>query len=82
MSLRRPTPPTSVRHEVLRLVLLVVVLDVVAIAAFYLADIPAQGRDARTTYTVVWTVLTLAVVLTSLRRVRLARDATRGRGRR
>jgi hypothetical protein len=57
----------------LRLVLGVIALDAVALAAYYLADVPHAAPRIRVFFTVAWTVLTALVVAVLLKRVRAAR---------
>jgi hypothetical protein len=67
----------ALKREVLTLVLLVVVVDAVFIG-FYLAfGMDASRGPRRLAFTVMWTVVTLAVVLRSLGRIRAARLAVR-----
>ena len=62
-----------VRREVLILVGLVVVIDVVFIAAYFLGGIDRSSDQMKLLFTVVWTVVTLVVVLRGLLRIRQAR---------
>jgi hypothetical protein len=68
----------AVRREVLILVGLVVVIDVVFIAAYFLGGIDRSSDQMKLLFTVVWTVITLVVVLRGLLRIRRAR-VPRGR---
>jgi membrane protein DedA with SNARE-associated domain len=63
----------AVRREVLILVGLVVVIDVVFIAAYFLGGIDRSSDQMKLLFTVVWTVITLVVVLRGLLRIRRAR---------
>ena len=63
----------AVRREVLILVGLVVVIDVVFIAAYFLGGIDRSSDQMKLLFTVVWTVVTLVVVLRGLLRIRRAR---------
>jgi hypothetical protein len=67
-----------VRREVLILVGLVVVIDVVFIAAYFLTGIDRSSDQMKLLFTVAWTVVTLVIVLRGLLRIRQARDP-RGR---
>ena len=67
-----------VRREVLILVGLVVVIDLVFIAAYFLGSIDRSSDQMKLLFTVVWTVITLVVVLRGLLRIRQARSS-RGR---
>ena len=62
-----------VRREVLILVGLVVVIDVVFIAAYFLGGIDRSSDQMKLLFTIVWTVITLVVVLRGLLRIRQAR---------
>ena len=63
----------ALRSAVVRLAIGVVVLDTIAIAIYYLADIPLRPPSVRYPFFAVWMVLTLAIVLTGLHRIRVAR---------
>ena len=63
----------AVRREVLILVGLVVMIDVVFIAAYFLGGIDRSSDQMKLLFTVVWTVITLVVVLRGLLRIRRAR---------
>jgi len=63
----------AVRRVVLILVGLVVVIDVVFIAAYFLGGIDRSSDQMKLLFTVVWTVITLVVVLRGLLRIRQAR---------
>ena len=63
----------AVRREVLILVGLVVVIDVIFIAAYFLGGIDRSSDQMKLLFTVVWTVVTLVVVLRGLLRIRRAR---------
>lgn len=73
--------PTS-RKLLLTMVGLVVGLDAVAIGAYYAFDIGRRANQVQMAFVVIWTMLTLAVVLVLLHRIRLLRDAAMGRARR
>jgi hypothetical protein len=49
------------------------VLDAIAITIYYLADIPLRPPSIRYPFFGAWIVLTLAIVLPGLHRVRMAR---------
>jgi hypothetical protein len=66
-------PSPVLRAAVLRLVVSVIALDTVAIAVYYLADIPLQPASIRYPFFGAWILLTLAIVLSGLQRIRLAR---------
>jgi hypothetical protein len=63
----------SLRREVLVLVALVIVVDAVFVAAYFLARLPAASAGSKLVFTTVWTLVTLAVVVRGLSRVRSAR---------
>jgi len=67
-----PASP-ALRSAVLRLGVSVAVLHAIAIAIYYLADMPLQPTSIRYPFFGIWMVLTLVVVLTGLHRVRVAR---------
>jgi hypothetical protein len=63
----------ALRREVLRLVGLVLLVDGVFIAGYFIAGLGAASANLTFGYMVVWTAVTLAVVLCGLGRVRAAR---------
>lgn len=63
----------ALRSAVLRLVIGVVVLDAIAIAIYYLADIPLRPASIRYPFFAAWMLLTFAVVLPGLHAIRKAR---------
>jgi hypothetical protein len=63
----------TLRSAVLRLVVSVLVLDAIAIAVYYLADISLRPTSIRYPFFGAWMLLTLAVVLPGLHRIRIAR---------
>jgi hypothetical protein len=63
----------ALRSAVVRLVIGVVVLDAIAIAIYYLADIPLRPPPIRYSFFAAWMLLTLAVVLPGLHAIRKAR---------
>ena len=68
----------ALRSAVVRLVIGVVVLDAIAIAIYYLADIPLRPPSMRYAFFAAWMLLTLGVVLPGLHRIRVARIRARG----
>jgi hypothetical protein len=68
---------SDTRREVLRLVVSVMLVDAAAIAVFFIARLGDGPARARIIFAVVWTLVTLVVVLAGLARVR----ETRIRGR-
>jgi hypothetical protein len=63
----------ALRAAVLRLALSVIVLDAIAITIYYVADIPLRPPSIRYPFFGAWILLTLAVVLPGLHRIRVAR---------
>jgi hypothetical protein len=63
----------TVKREALVLVGLVVVVDAIFIAVYFMAGIEWASYGAKIAFTVVWTVITLAVVIRGLTRIRSAR---------
>lgn len=61
------------RGHLVRMVVWVLAIDAVAIAAYYAANLSRADERVRTIFTLAWSLATIAVVLTSLRRIRLAR---------
>ena len=70
------------RKLLLTMVVLVVVLDAIAVGTYYAFDLGRRANQVQMAFVVVWTMLTLAVVLVFLHRIRLMRDAATGRTRR
>lgn len=64
---------TALRREVLALVLLVVLIDAAFIAVYVGARLAWAGSGLKVGFTVLWTVVTLLVVLRSLGRIRATR---------
>ncbi|MEP7176616.1 MAG: hypothetical protein ABI860_08695 [Gemmatimonadales bacterium] len=71
----------ALRREVLTLLGLVLLVDGVFIAIYYAAGLRAGGGGGTLGYTALWTVVTLAVVLRSLGRIRVLRVRLRQGGR-
>jgi hypothetical protein len=63
----------SVRREVLTLIVLVVGVDLVFIAGYFLAGLERSSGAVKLGFTVLWTLATLGVVIRGLTRVRRAR---------
>lgn len=63
----------SVKREALVLVGLVLAVDALFIAVFFGAGIERASDSVKIGFTVVWTVVNLAVVLRGLTRIRSAR---------
>ena len=68
-----PPAEASVRREVLLLIVLVLVVDAIFIGVFFLAHILTMPSAYKVGYTLLWTLVTLAVVVRGLNRVRRAR---------
>jgi hypothetical protein len=62
-----------VRKELLLLVALVLAVDALFIAGYYLFDLRAASNPLKIGYTAVWTAVTLVVVLRGLIRLRALR---------
>jgi uncharacterized membrane protein len=63
----------QVWREVLVLVGLILLIDAIFIAAYFVGDVRTVSDPAKLAFTVVWTLVTLAVVIRGLSRVRKAR---------
>jgi hypothetical protein len=63
----------SVRREVLTLIVLVIAVDLVFIAGYFLARLERSSGAVKLGFTVLWTLATLGVVIRGLTRVRRAR---------
>lgn len=63
----------TVKREALVLVALVLVVDALFIAAYFGAGIERASDGMKLGFTVVWTVINLAVVVRGLTRIRSAR---------
>jgi hypothetical protein len=63
----------ALRAAVLRLAIGVIVLHAIAITIYYVADIPLRPTSIRYPFFAAWILLTLAVVLPGLQRIRIAR---------
>jgi hypothetical protein len=62
-----------VKREVLWLVVAILVVDALFVAAYFLAQIKDASDGAKIAFTVLWTLVTLAVVIRGLARVRSLR---------
>ncbi len=63
----------EIRKQLMIMVALILVVDAIAIAVFNALDIADAPRSTRTVFTAAWTIITLAIVLNGLYRIRLAR---------
>lgn len=61
------------RGLLLRMVAWVLAIDAVAVAVYYAAHLSRADDRMRAIFTLAWSLATVAVVLTSLRRIRIAR---------
>jgi hypothetical protein len=67
-----------VRREVIWLVLAVVLVDLVFVGVYFLAHLAAASDTIKLAFTALWTLVTLAIVIRSLSRIRSARLESRG----
>jgi hypothetical protein len=63
----------TVKREALVLVALVLVVDAIFIAVYFAAGIERASDSEKIAFTVIWTVINLAVVIRGLTRIRSAR---------
>lgn len=68
----------GVRRELLGLALAVVLVDALFIAGYFLFRLEHSAPAARAVYTAAWTIVTLAIVIRSLTRIRTLRRRSRG----
>ena len=61
------------RGHIIRMVAWVLGIDAVAVAVYYGAHLSSADERTRMIFTFVWSIVTIAVVLTALRRIRIAR---------
>jgi uncharacterized membrane protein YhdT len=64
---------TPTRREVLWLVLAVVLVDVFFVGAYFVAQVRGASNFSKMFFTALWTLVTLAVVIRGLARVRSVR---------
>lgn len=69
----------EMKRQLLLLVGLVIAVDTIAIAAWFLAGIRGRGEGVQLLFAIVWTVATLAVVVVSMRKIRDARKGVNGK---
>lgn len=67
-------PKREVRKHLMIMMAFVLAIDAVAIAVFKAMGIDEAPRDRKMLFTGVWTLLSLAVVLNGLYRIRVARN--------
>lgn len=65
------------RREVLWLLLAVILVDAVFVAMYFLAHIQVASDTVKLGFTALWTVVTFAIVIRSLSRIRSARLESR-----
>lgn len=70
-----PIGSPASRKLLLTMVVLVVLLDVVAIGTYYAFGLAQRPNQVRMAFTVIWAMITLAIVLVYLHRIRQIRDA-------
>jgi hypothetical protein len=63
----------NLKREVLQLVGLVLLVDLMFVAAYFLGKLRTASDPAKLVFTAVWTLMTLAVVIRGLARVRKTR---------
>jgi uncharacterized membrane protein YidH (DUF202 family) len=63
----------NLKREVLALVILVLGVDAIFVAAYFLAQVQSTSDSGKVVFTAVWTLVTLGVVIRGLSRVRRAR---------
>lgn len=68
-----PAFRSEARRQLFAMVLSIVVLDAVAIALYYGADLATARGEVRTAFAAAWTVATLVVAGLGLRRIRRER---------
>lgn len=64
----------EIRKHLMIMVALVLAIDAIAIGVFMTLGIENAPRDRKTIFTGAWTLVTLAVVLNGLYRIRIARN--------
>jgi hypothetical protein len=63
----------TVRREVLLLVAMVLVVDLVFVAAYFVARVRTSSDPVKVGFTALWTLATMGVVIRGLTRLRRAR---------
>jgi hypothetical protein len=69
------------RKALMTMVGLVVVLDAVVIGIYYALGIASRPNQVQTAFVAVWVLITLAIVVVYMKRIRQIRDAAVGRRR-
>ena len=67
-------PKREIRKHLMIMVALILAIDALAIIGFRAMGIDEAPRDRKLLFTGAWTLLSLAVVLNGLSRIRLARN--------
>ena len=70
-----PIGSPASRKLLLTMVVLVVALDAVAIGTYYAFGLSQRPNQVRMAFSVIWAMITLAIVLVYLHRIRQIRDA-------
>jgi hypothetical protein len=63
----------SLKREILALITLVLAVDAVFVAAYFLGQVRSASDSGKVVFTAVWTLVTLGVVIRGLSRVRRVR---------
>lgn len=66
---------STARREILLLVAMVLVVDLVFVAAYFVAKLQTSSDSVKLGFTALWTLATLGVVIRGLTRLRKARIA-------
>jgi hypothetical protein len=69
----------ELQRELLRLVLGVIAVHGIAIGAYYLLGFETRGRTPRLIFMITWVAATLAVVIPTIRRIKVLRARARRR---
>jgi heme/copper-type cytochrome/quinol oxidase subunit 4 len=67
----------ELKRHLIKMILLVAALDVVAIGAYYGLHVGSTSSRGQAIFAGTWTVLTLAIVLVGLGRIRASRQRAR-----
>jgi hypothetical protein len=70
---REPNVAIGVRREVLLLVALVLALDAVFVAIYFVGNVRGASDPAKVVFTAVWTLAVLVIAIRGLSRIRSAR---------
>ena len=66
----------EMRRQLLAMIGVIVVVDAVAVAAWFYAGIRGRSTVVQLLFTIVWTAATLAAVIVSMRKIMAARKRT------